>query len=197
MSYINVNLLKSRNLSLLDLQVLQLAKQMRIEDVSDVLREYSKKVESLVYLEYLESIKGKKSDGEFQKIRITKLGAETLDLISTPLILEEHVKMRDYLIEMYTSHEDKERVIGNKKLIGQYISILQNYLSLDIYRFYYLCEFFLQEHIYTRKLENIFMDRNKIRFGDFKNNIEDSPLFQFYEQRKQDIEMYWIQKIKE
>lgn len=194
--YINVNLLKSRNLSLLDLQVLQLAKQMRIEDVSEVLSEYLPIVEDLTEKGFLELIKGKKGDTDFQRIRTTKLGAETLDLISTPLILEEHVKMRDYLIEMYTSHEDKERVIGNKKLIGQYISILQNYLSLDIYRFYYLCEFFLQEHIYTRKLENIFMDRNKIRFGDFKNNIEDSPLFQFYEQRKQEIENYWRQKIK-
>ena len=40
------------------------------------------------------------------------------------------------------------------------------------------------------------MDRNKIRYGDFKNHIEDSPLFQFYEQRKEEIEQYWAQKIK-
>ena len=47
-----------------------------------------------------------------------------------------------------------------------------------------------------KKLENIFMDRNKIRYGDFKNHIEDSALYQFYEQRKQEVEWYWQQKIK-
>ena len=104
--------------------------------------------------------------------------------------------MRDYLVSMYLSHEDKERVVGNKKLIGVYISVLQKYLGLDIYRFYYLCEYFLSEHIYSKKLENIFMDRNKIRYGEFKNHIEDSPLYQFYEQRKQEVEWYWQQKIK-
>ena len=58
--YLNVNLLKSRNLSLLDLQILQLAKQQRIEDVSDVLSNYSENVNVLLNLGYLESIKGKK-----------------------------------------------------------------------------------------------------------------------------------------
>ena len=71
--YLNVNLLKSRNLSLLDLQILQLAKQQRIEDVSDVLSNYSENVNVLLNSGYLESIKGKKVNNEFQKIRATKL----------------------------------------------------------------------------------------------------------------------------
>lgn len=194
--YINTEILKSRNLSLLELGILQLAKQARIEDVTAVLSDNSSVVDALLEKDLLEVIKGKKGDEYFSKIRASKLGVETLDLISTPLITEEHVKMGDYLIQMYLSHEDKERVVGNKKLIRQYISILQNHLALDIYQFYYLCEYFLSEHVFTKKLENIFMDRNKIRYGDFKNHIEDSAIFQFYEQRKKDVEWYWEQKLK-
>ena len=104
--------------------------------------------------------------------------------------------MCDYLIMMYLNHEDKERVIGNRKLIAIYISVLQAHLGIDIHRLYYLCEFFLSEHVFSKKLENVFMDRNKIRYGDFKQHIHDAPIFQFYEQRKQDVEWYWSQKIK-
>ena len=112
MSYINVNLLKSRNLSLLDLQVLQLAKQMRIEDVSDVLREYSKEVESLLYLEYLESIKGKPKDNLYQKLRTTKKGNDVLDDIETPEINSDDLQLFDWLESIYKSM-DKEA--GNKR----------------------------------------------------------------------------------
>ena len=65
--YINLNILKSRNLSLLDVQILQLAKQMRIEDVSDVLSEYSLNVNTLLGLGYIEAIKGKPKDNLYQK----------------------------------------------------------------------------------------------------------------------------------
>ena len=114
MSYINVELLKSKNLSLLDLQILQLAKQMRIEDVSDVLREYYNEVNSLINLGYLERIKGKKTDNEFQKIRTTKIGTEILDLVSTPLVTDVDIQMYNYLCTMYLE-EDSTRTLGNRK----------------------------------------------------------------------------------
>ena len=195
--YINTNIVKHYNLNLQQVALLQILHQAKNEDVSEWLESYNGDLDVLHYKGFLSEVKAKsKQESVYKRLRLSKKGREVLDAIETPEVTEQHIKMRDYLIEMYLNNEDKERVVGNKKLVGIYISILQNYLGLDIYRFYYLCEFFLSEHIFTKKLENIFMDRNKIRYGDFKNHIEDSALYQFYEQRKQEVEWYWQQKIK-
>lgn len=193
--YINFSLFEKSGLQNSDLVFLAAIKQIETEFLLKNLTEddYNRfKTLSLV-----KHIKVKKKDEHpYVSLRLDKRGTDLLDNLSTPNVTEEHLKMRDYLIQMYLSHEDTERVVGNKKLIGIYIAVLQNYLAIDIYRFYYLCEYFLSEHVFTKKLENIFMDRNKIRYGEFKNHIEDSALYQFYEQRKSDVEWYWKQKIK-
>lgn len=198
MRYINYKILTSKNLTLHELGVLQLIKQSRIEPLSEVIEFEVKEtdiIEKFSNLGYIEWIKGKKGQPEFELIRATKKGSNVLEDIMTPDVLEEHLKMRDYLISIYLNHEDRERVVGNKELIAIYISVLQAHLGIDIYRFYYLCEFFLSEHIFTKKLENIFMDRNKIRYGDFKNHISDASIFQFYEQREEEVKEYWAKKI--
>lgn len=141
-------------------------------------------------------IKGKPKEEQRLKIRLSEVGKKLLENLETPDVTEGDIKMAEYLFQIYLSHEDTERVLGNKKAITKYVAVLRNYLDLSLYEFYYLCEFFLSEHVFTKKLENIFMDKNKIRYGDFKHNIDSSILFQFYEQRKQDIESYWTQKIK-
>lgn len=193
MSYVNIKLFEKSGLLPSDLLFLAAIKQIETEFLLKNLTEddYNRfKTLSLV-----KHIKVKKKDEHpYVSLRLDKKGTDLLDNLSTPNVTEEHLKMRDYLIQMYLSHEDKERVVGNKKLIGIYIAVLQNYLAIDIYRFYYLCEYFLSEHVFTKKLENIFMDRNKIRYGEFKNHIEDSALYQFYEQKKSDVEWYWKQK---
>ena len=195
--YINTNIVKHYNLNLQQVALLQILHQAKNEDVSEWLESYNGDLDVLNEKSFLSEVKAKnKQESVYKRLRLSKKGREVLNAIETPEVTEQHIKMRDYLIEMYLNNEDKERVVGNKKLIGIYISVLQNYLGLDIYRFYYLCDFFLSEHIFTKKLENVFMDRNKIRYGDFKNHIEDSALYQFYEQRKQEVEWYWQQKIK-
>ena len=195
--YININIVKHYNLNLQQVVLLQILHQAKNEDVSEWLESYNGDLDVLNEKSFLSEVKAKnKQESVYKRLRLSKKGREVLNAIETPEVTEQHIKMRDYLIEMYLNNEDKERVVGNKKLIGIYISVLQNYLGLDIYRFYYLCDFFLSEHIFTKKLENVFMDRNKIRYGDFKNHIEDSALYQFYEQRKQEVEWYWQQKIK-
>ena len=191
--YINIKLFEKSGLQPEDIYFLAGIKQTEKEVIDKLTGDIFNRLEAL---KLLTSIKGKKGDNPMYNIRLSTSGKKLLEDIETPEVTEQHLKMRDYLIDMYLSHEDKERVIGNKKLIGIYISVLQNYLDLDIYRFYYLCEFFLSEHIFTKKLENIFMDRNKIRYGEFKNHIEDSALYNFYEQRKSDVEYYWAEKIK-
>ena len=96
---------------------------------------------------------------------------------------------------MYLNNEDSERKIGNKKKITQYITIMRNHLGLSLHQFYYLCEYFLAEYPYTKLLEYVFFNSNKNRYGKFQNNIEDSPLYQFYDSKKQEVEYYWNQRI--
>ncbi len=149
-----------------------------------------------VQLNLVTWIKGKPKEDERLKIRLNDVGKKLFDSLDIPEASEGDCQMASYLFEMYLAHEDTERVLGNKKAITRYIAILRNHLGITLHQFYYLCEFFLAEYPYTRKLENIFMDKNKIRYGDFKSNIDSSVLFQFYEQKQREIEHYWSQKIK-
>lgn len=195
MGYINVNLLKSRNLNLLDLQILQLAKQMRIEDVSDILSEYSENVNTLLNLGYLESIKGKKGDNKFQKIRTTKLGTETLDLISTPLITDVDIQMYNYLCNMYLE-EDATRTLGNRKAGLRYCAEYRQIMGFTPHEMYYLCEMFVNNVTFTKVLEFIFFSKKENPYGKFKDNLESSKIHQFWCDNEYEIREYWTKKIK-
>tara|TARA_R110000782_G_scaffold252394_1_gene340174 strand:+ start:871 stop:1467 length:597 start_codon:yes stop_codon:yes gene_type:complete len=197
--YLNFKLLHSRELTPSDFSFLLAVKGNKIEDNSATLEHYFK--DTLVKFEetnLITFVKAKnKSQTKYNTVRLTSLGNEWVDDLTTPNISEGDVKMRDYLCKMYLDNADTERVIGNKKLISMYISILRTHLGLDLHEFYYLCDYFLSVHTFTKKLENIFMDRNKNRYGNFKSNIEDSSLHQFWEQYEQEIREYFKQKIKQ
>lgn len=196
MSYININLLKSRNLSLLDLQILQLAKQMRIEDISDVLSEYYNEVNNLIDLGYLERIKGKKEDNEFQKIRTTKIGTEILDLISTPLVTDVDIQMYNYLCKMYLE-EDSTRTLGNRKAGLRYCAEYRQIMGFTPHEMYYLCEMFVANTTYTMVLEYIFFSKKENPYGKFKDNLDSSKLHQFWCDNEYEIREYWRKNIKD
>ena len=197
--YINYEILTAKLLSLHDLAVLQLIKQNKIEPLSEVIKfeaGNSNIIDKFSNLGYIEFIKGKKGQSEFELIRTTKKANEILEDIGTPEITEGDLQMRDYLIKMYLNNEDTERSIGNKKKIAMYISIMRNELNLTLHQFFYLCEYFLAEYPFTKVLEYIFFNSNKNRYGKFQNNLEDSSLFQFYDTKKLEVENYWKLKIK-
>jgi hypothetical protein len=195
MSYINLELLKQRNLSLLDIQILQLAKQARIEDVSAVLSEYSLNVNSLLTAGYLEAIKGKKGETEFQKIRTTKLGNETLDLISTPLITDGDVQMYSYLCQMYTE-EDTTRSLGNRKAGLRYCAEFRQIMGFTLHEMYWLCYMFVQNTTYSKILEYIFFEKKNNPYGKFKDNLDSSKLYLFWMDNEFEIREFWAEKIK-
>lgn len=197
--YINFNLLNSRQLTPSDFMFLCAVKGNKTEDNSGVIEHHFK--DALSKFQDSNLITFVKPKNKFQTVcntvRLTSLGNEWIDDLTTPSVEEHHVKMRNYLCEMYLDNEDTERVIGNKKLIVIYISVLQHHLGLTIHEFYYLCEYFLLEYKFTKKLENIFLDRNKNNYGNFKSNIESSSLYQFWEQKEEEIRQYIKTKIKE
>src|SRR6478609_6614141 len=121
--YINHNLLEAKGLSPEDFTVLCAAKQNRIEDLSEYLKKHLteaqiKTFETLSIVEYIKE--SKKNNTVYKRIRVNADGNNLIEDLTTPEVTENDLKMRDYLIEIYLAHEDKERTVGNKKLIGMY-----------------------------------------------------------------------------
>ena len=196
--YVNVNILSNSSFSFEDVIYLQLIKQLRTEpEVLDSVQGIPKAtLENFEEKEYITFIKGKKNDSKLSKIRITKKGSDFLDNLNTPEITDGDVKMFDYLCEMYLKSDDEERVIGNKKKTKKYISVFRSKIGLSLHEMYWLCWAFLKDYKYTKKLENIFFDSNKNRYGKFENNIEDSPLYQYLDENRKQIEKIWKLKIE-
>lgn len=197
--YINFEYLKQKGLTVSDVIILQIIKQLKIEpeledDLAMVLTDDF--MEKMLERGCITTIKGKKKDSELSKLRLTSKGNKILENIKTPKVTEGDLKMYEHLCNFYLSHEDEERVLGNQKKTKMYCAIFRNRLSLSLHEMYWLCWLFVQRYEYTKKLENIFFDSNKIRYGKFENHFEDSPLYQFYEENKQEIEYLWKQKIK-
>lgn len=193
--YINLNILESRKLSLLDVQILQLAKQARIGDVSEVLSQHSEVVNTLLTSGFLDAIMGKKEESEFQKIRISKDGAEILDLISTPIVTDGDVQMYQYLCNMYLE-EDATRSLGNRKAGLKYCSEFRQIMGFTLHEMYWLCYSFVQNVTFTKVLEYIFFEKKHFPYSKFKDNLDSSKIYQFWCDNEYEIRELWTQKIK-
>lgn len=196
--YINTKLIEEKGFIVDDCKVLQLIHQNKSNDESNsIANNISDRQLELFYEQKLVyEVKGTKKQTSFHKIRLTSKGKKLLDNIETPKVTEGDLKMYEHLCNFYLSHEDEERVLGNQKKTKMYCAIFRNRLSLSLHEMYWLCWLFVQRYEYTKKLENIFFDSNKIRYGKFENHFEDAPLYQFYEENKQEIQKLWEHKIK-
>ncbi|AGO47730.1 hypothetical protein Phi4:1_gp196 [Cellulophaga phage phi4:1] len=197
--YLNIKLIHELGFDAIDILQMQLLKQNRNEDLTEILPEYFEEevIEKLSTQGILVKVKKKKkSDSDMSIIRLSKKGQDILDKVCTPKVEERDYQMLEYLTEMYLSHEDSERKVGNKKKVVQYISIFRNHMGFSIHQTYWLLWRFLQDFSYTKVLEYLFFNSNKNRYGTFEANIEDSPIYQYYEENKESIEQLWKNKIK-
>ena len=198
MSYVNFKLLKERGITPVDLMFLQAVKQQKIEDAMEPVAMLldDMKYEHLTEAGIVHEIKGTAKMNEIERIRLTPKGNKFLEECYTGDITQGDIEMFNHLCEMYLDSKDEERSIGNKKKTLRYCSVFRNHLSLTLHEMYWLCWLFLQEYEYTKKLEYVFFNSNKNRYGKFENAIEDSPLYQFYDEQKIRIEKLWKQRIK-
>lgn len=183
MSYINLNILKSKNLSLHELGVLQLCKQNRIEDLSEILEQEKETLNKLSENGYLEEIKGTKTQSQFQKIRASKKGVEALDLVSTPLVTENELKIFEWVKNIY-KNLDKE--VGNEKKCKIYIAQFSAESGISRNSLAFLIQTFLndeKEMEYSQRLEYLFYKGASV--FNVKFDLYQSRLFQYYKKQEE------------
>jgi hypothetical protein len=197
--WLNTTLIHEKGYTLTEVIVLQLLKQNRTEEQGDYIAMYADDdmFEKFTEQELIATVKKKKkSDSDFSVLRLSKKGEQILEDVQIPEISQGDLDMFAYLENMYLQDEDKERVVGNKKKTKQHCATFRKLLGLTLHEMYWLCWLFLDEYKFSRRLEYIFLDSNKNRYGSLESNINDSPLYQFYENNRQRIEKFWQQKIK-
>ena len=152
-------------------------------------------IETLLRNGYIEFIKGSKDQTEYQKIRTTKLGTETIDLISTPIIQDADIQMYNYLSTMYLE-EDSTRILGNRKAGLRYCAEFRQIMGFTPHEMYYLCQMFVANTTFTKVLEYIFFEKKQFPYGKFKDNLDSSKIYQFWCDNEYEIREYWTKQIK-
>lgn len=177
MSYINLNILEAKQLTLTELSILQLCKQAKMEDVSAILSSHNSIVDLLIRKNLLEEIKGKKTDTFFQKIRTTKLGNETLENIETPEIIEDDLRIFEWLKNIYL---ESNKELGNQKKTKLLIALFRVNSGISKNSLAYLCQSFINDESqfeWSKKLEFLFFKPANMYE---KFNIDGSKLYQYY-----------------
>ena len=183
--YINTQFLSKIGLKLIDILPLQLIKQNVSKD-----SDYSKEVEAylgvynskkrLTEKGMLTSVKPKrKSDTEYDLLRLTKKGKETLKMLEIADLTEEDYIMREELIKIYEALGHK---IGNKqKLIRDIVwfrseVVIDNELMLKAVKAYLdHCE------EYVPNLENLFWKPSNLY--SLTQKLSESRFYQFVEEK--------------
>ena len=189
----------SNDFTLLEVFTLQIIRQNKTEENEKYIASYitDEMLDKFKKEGLISTVKKKiKSDSHFSFLRTTKKANDLIDNCETPEITQGDVDMFNYLTNMYLTHEDEERTIGNKKKTKIYCAVFRNRMNLSLHQMYWLCWFFLQEYTYTKKLQNVFFDENKHRYGKFGSHFEDSPLYQFLDERRKEVEQIWAKNIK-
>lgn len=198
--YLNNSILSSSGISINEYGLLCLIFANKNEDNSEVIKEncnadYLKQLEERGLVQFTKP--KNKQQTQYHCVRLTKEAQELLEMLETPEITDGDKKLFDYACQIYLSHEDEDRRIGNKKATLIYTAQFRQKLGLTLYEMYYLLELFLSEYEYSKILERCFFDKKKHPYGKFANHLSDAPLMQFYEDNKERVEKYWKLKIKE
>jgi len=184
--YINVKILEVHKISFIDTVILQFAKQNKYEDMSEVLEELSDYVTRLHTRGLLEEIKGNQKDSIFKKTRLTEKGSSILDDIEIPEILEEDLKIYDWLEGIYTK---SGKDIGNKKKTKTLISKFRAHSGISKNNLAFLCKAFIEDQTqfeYSIRLEYLFFKPSNVFTTKF--DIESSRLYQYYLKYKDEFD---------
>jgi hypothetical protein len=179
--YVNFEFIKDK-VTPVELIVLQMCKQQKNEDLSDSLEPFENLIPSLIRRELLTEIKGTKKQSPLSKLRISDKGKKLLEKAQIPLILDEDVRIFEWLEDVYKS-SDKE--IGNRKKTQQYIANFRVESGIDRNKLAKLCKTFIDDDSnfeWSKRLEYLFWKPRNVFDTTF--DIEQSRLYMYYLQNK-------------
>lgn len=185
MSYTNFEILEKSDLEAEDLILLSACRQNRTEELGSIIEERFGK-QKLWILEqkgFIEYIKGKKGQSDYDKVRITTKGQDFLDDVETPGVTDDDLKLYEWLEAEYKS---SGRIIGNRKKTKLYISLFRAHSQIDRNRLAFLCDMFLQDDEkmkYSQKLEFMFFKPANVFTTRF--DLEESRLYKYYLENKE------------
>jgi hypothetical protein len=170
-----------------ELLVLQMCKQQKNEDLSEELEHFSNLVDSLFRRELLDTIKGTSKQPPLSKLRISKKGQALLDKAQIPLILDEDVKIFQWLEEVY---KESGKEIGNRKKAQQYVANFRVESGIDKNKLAKLCKTFIDDDSnfeWSKRLEYLFWKPRNVFDTTF--DIEQSRLYMYYLQNKTNFDL--------
>lgn len=187
--YLNFKYAAEKQLSPYDIITLQTIKQMRSENLEDVLASLLQDDRLCFYVEkgYVTQIKGSKNDTEIGRLRLSKAGMKLLDNIETAEVTEEVVVIFDWMAQFYKS--DEEKFIGNMKRTKQGIANFSKETGIQKNCLAFLIQTFLNSDSmeYSYKMENLFFSSKNLYSRKF--NLEECRLYDFYKKREE-----WFEK---
>lgn len=185
--YINHKYLKDSDLVWHDVYTLQLVKQ------GDGVHLFKEEYEDLLELGYLTLIKGKKSDSENQRLRLSERGKEFLENVEEADVLEEDYTIYEWLCAIY---KNLGKEIGSKKKTLSYIKDFRVKSGIDKNKLASLCNSFVNnenEMEYSNILQNVFYKPTNVYATRF--SLEDSRLWKYYLKHEEEFKEEWEKEI--
>jgi hypothetical protein len=182
--YINFKLLNGRGISPNEFMFLLAVKANKIEDNSGVIEYHFKDVLSkFKETNLITFIKPKnKSENEHNTVRLTSVGNDWIDDITTSSITEDDIKLFNWLENVYKSMNKES---GNKRKCKNFISQFRANSGISKNHLAFLCQTFInddKEIEFSQKLEFLFFKGANLFSTKF--DIYQSRLYQYYEKRK-------------
>lgn len=196
--YLNFPLIASKGLSPDDIIFLAAVKINRTEDNSQYIEKHytEEQISRFKQASLIEEVKpSKKNDTVYKRLRLTKAGADLLEEITTPVVTQGDIELFKYFSSLYLA-ADEERKIGNKKKCLQYIAEFRQIMGFSLHECFYLFQAFTEEVVYSKLLERAFIDTKLSPYSKFRDNIEASKIFQYFEDNEEKVRNIWRQKIK-
>lgn len=184
--YLNSNVLKSSNITVFEYGLLCLIFGNKNEDNSEIIKENCSE-DSLKQLQergLIQFVKPKnKQQTIYHCVRLSKEAQEMLELIETPNILEEDIRIFEWMKQIYLSNEKE---IGNAKKCKMWISYFRSYSGISKNCLATLIKEFISDEDnfqWSKRLDYLFWKPANAFSSRF--NLSDSKLYNYYEKRKE------------
>lgn len=183
--HINFKYANNRGLNPIDILTLQIIKQLRtdkevVNELATVLQD--ERLGFYVDKKWVTQIKGKKSDDELSRLRLTKSGNKLMENIETAEVTEDTIKIFDWISTFYVGEEDK--FVGNKKRTKQGLAQFAKETGISRNHLSYLIQNFLKSESfdYSYKLENLLFSSKNLYSRKF--SLDECRLNDFYLKNK-------------